>query len=529
MDKETTSLEKVSIGAGIVFIGIFISKILGYGYRAILARMGIEEYGLLNIGFAIYNFLIILAAFGLNEGIIRYISLYKSKDEPAKIKGILFYSFKITLFLSILISALLFIFSDWLSKYFVDVETTRLQLSFILKVFAITIPFGVVGGIISNSFKAFQEVKYLVYVKNIGENLIKILLTLIILIFVKNILGVSIAFSITMVLTFILSFYFLNKKIFNLFNKDLAPLFSNKELITYSWPLLISGLTIVAISWTDTLMLGVLKGPFEVGIYNSAYPLAYLVSFFPIILTTLFLPIAIGLINQKKELEFKTLYTTITKWIFITNLVLILIFILFSKELISLLFGSEYINTGILVLGKTYPLSSLALIILSIGYGIAYIVTTCHQTLLVKEKTKTILYITLSALIINILLNYLFIPRYGVMGAAIATSFTFILEAILWYSMAYLATKIHPFSVNYVKILFNGIFALIVGFILKFLFQDYIRFVFIFISLVVVFIYLFLLLMTRSINRGDLTIFRIIRDKTNLKINFIEDFISRFI
>ena len=49
------SLEKISEGAFIILLGTFLSKILGYVYRFIVARSGSEVYGLLSTGLAAFG------------------------------------------------------------------------------------------------------------------------------------------------------------------------------------------------------------------------------------------------------------------------------------------------------------------------------------------------------------------------------------------------------------------------------------------------------------------------------------------
>src|SRR3989344_738497 len=172
MNSTDESLKSITKGAGIIFIGVFISKLLGYIYRLIIARIGTEQYGLLSLGIAIFGVSTTLALLGLNQGILRYISFYKAKNELSKIKNVLISSFKITLPLSLILAIFLFIFSNWISITFFH----NPNLSLIIKIIAIALPFEVIKHILLNTFKAFQKVKYEVYIKCITENLTKIIL-----------------------------------------------------------------------------------------------------------------------------------------------------------------------------------------------------------------------------------------------------------------------------------------------------------------------------------------------------------------
>ena len=73
--------------------------------------------------------------------------------------------------------------------------------------------------------------------------------------------------------------------------------------------------------------------------------------------------------------------------------------------------------------------------------------------------------------IVNIILNYLLIPKYGIIGAAFATGFALVLMASIVIVEEYYLLKIHPFSLNLLKPIVVGLASLIViVFLQKYLF-----------------------------------------------------------
>ena len=116
--------------------------------------------------------------------------------------------------LSITLAIILFFFSDFLAVYiFHDV-----RLGLIFKILAFIMPFDVFRSILLTSLKGFQLVKYEVYAKNIGENISKIVLTLIILLLGYGIVGAALSFGFAILLSTIIVFYFFQKKIFLVFS-----------------------------------------------------------------------------------------------------------------------------------------------------------------------------------------------------------------------------------------------------------------------------------------------------------------------
>ncbi len=440
---EETHLKRIFSGALIILIGTFISKLLSYGYRVIVGRIGAEQYGLLSLGLAISGSLIVISTLGLNIGVQRYVSYYKGKLDNARIKGVITSSLKILLPVSTLFGILLFFLSDLISVRFFHNE----GLSLILKILAVSIPLTVMGDVFLNTIRAFQKVKYEIYTKNIGESSIKFLLTFLFVYLGFGVIGASIAYVIAVFFTFLLSLIFVEKKIFPIFRTKIKSIKSNKELVIYSIPLVLNTFVFLVILWTDTIMLGFFKNASDVGIYNAAMPTAQLMLVIPNALVVLFLPILTELYAQEKTHMFSSLYKTVTKWIFGINLALLIIFTSFSREILTVLFGKEY------------AAGSEVLVLVSVCYFIFYLFLTSNRILLALEKTKSVFYITLTGAVSNFIFNLFLIPPYGIMGAAVGTGASLIIMALIL--LIYTRNIIHvmPFKINYIKIFLSGILA----------------------------------------------------------------------
>ena len=162
-------------GAGIAFSGMVLAKILAYIYRIIIARYyGPADYGLFSIGVAVFTIFSVIAMMGLNNAIVHYTAYFRSKGDDRRTKGVILFSFKIVLAVSVLLTALLFLLSDFIAEAFFHTP----ELAMVFGIFSFALPFYALSLIGSVIFVGFQRIKYLVYSDNIISNTMKIVFLL---------------------------------------------------------------------------------------------------------------------------------------------------------------------------------------------------------------------------------------------------------------------------------------------------------------------------------------------------------------
>jgi len=218
-----------------------------------------------------------------------------------------------------------------------------------------------------------------------------------------------------------------------------------KISLKYSLPIIPSLLSAWILNLSDRIFIERYFSMNEVGIYSLGYKIAGLVliisSGFKLAYSPLFFKIANSenKINSEKKLS---------KYNFNYILVIMLICFLisfFSKELIGLFFKKEYF--------EVYKIVKL----ISIAYLFNQVSGLFNLSLYQMKKTIIVMYIGLGSAIINIGLNYILIPVYGIYGAAYATILSFLMFAIIKYLMS---AKYYPINLNW-KNLFLIFFGLI--------------------------------------------------------------------
>lgn len=423
------SLSTIAKGASFVFLGMVISKFLSYLYRVVIARLGPAEYGLLSIGLAVFGMLSVFSVLGLDTGVVRYLSEYKSKKDLSSVAGTVMGALKTSLFVSFFLGVTLFFSAQFLATAIFHSN----DLVLLFRFFAIMIPFYTARDIMLAAVRAWTQESYFdVIVRNVGENTLKLILTFFLIGF--GAVGAVSATAGALFVSFLFALYFCLRYI---------PYSSGVEqklhLLQYSIPLLFSTLLIQIFVWSGTLIMGYYRSPAEVGIFNAALPTATLLSIIPGGIGSLFLPVMTELYTQHKEQEARTTYLAATKWIFFMNLPLYVIIIMFAQPLLSLIFGTEYVA------------GALALVIVATSYLLLQAAVPSIETLKALQKTPLVLLDTGVAAVLCVGLSFLLVPQYGITGGALATGISFAAYGGLAIIQAYGSTRIFAFQLHFLK------------------------------------------------------------------------------
>ncbi|MBN1762684.1 MAG: flippase [Methanomicrobia archaeon] len=508
------SLRKVAKGTGIGFIGFFIGAVFGYFSRIILARfLGATDYGLISLGFAAMSLTAAVSLVGLQGGVTRYVAFYKGRGDKGGIKGTIEGAVKIALPLSLIFTFSLFSGSQWISiNVFHEPHLTS-----VLRIFSIAVPFFSLSIIFVAAIAGFQDMRYVAYVDQVFQNTLKLVAIVALLVLGFGVLGAAWGWALAIIAMPFLGFYFLEKKVFPVLNTPIKATSLERELLSFSWPLLFATLSAVVMNWTDTFMLGYFSSAQEVGIYNAAHPTAALIYFVFMSFSGIFMPVISELHARNRSDELKITYSAVTKWILSLALPAFLLITLFSRSVITILFGDEFI-TG-----------STALAILAFGYIIQAMLGLSGRIIQALGRTKIILVCNVIGAASNVGLNLYLIPLYGINGAAVATALSIILMIGLIFTFAYRISGMQPFKFSHLKPVITSIIAVLIVYgITKYAFV--VSFLVLIAMLPVFFVlYFILLLVVKGFDKEDVMIMRAIDQRLGIKLKWIRKIISRFI
>lgn len=175
-------------------------------------------------------------------------------------------------------------------------------------------------------------------------------------------------------------------------------------------PFIYMSLALTMSSQIDVLLLGVLQDDSVVGLYRVAVQGATLVALSMVIINIALAPKVAGLFAKNDISNAQIYLYRGTTSMLLFSLLMILPLILFGIDILSVVFGDEYLG------------AIDALTILCIGQLLNALFGPVVLVLTMTGNEKAVTHSLLAATIINLILNLMLFPVYGIVGAALATA-----------------------------------------------------------------------------------------------------------
>jgi len=194
----------------------------------------------------------------------------------------------------------------------------------------------------------------------------------------------------------------------------------HKAFITYSMTIIIGGVMGLLINYIDIVMIEAMMSKVDVAVYKVGAELAMIPSIFLTIVNTVFPPVISKLYGEGKIDEVRNMYEKLTRYLFMVSSLVIGLILIFWHPILSL-YGPEYLDGKMVLYYRAFG----QLINASVGSVWYIVIMTGHPRI-------RLIGVTTSA-IMNVTLNYLLIPRFGIDGAALASMVSTVFINILGF------------------------------------------------------------------------------------------------
>ena len=397
--------------------GIFIS--------ILVARyLGPVAFGELNFSIAFVYVFLVISSLGMEQVLIRELTLTKEKRNQIISTSLIMRGLaSFVVYLLVVVMAICYN-PDISTHILIIIIGTQILLQ--------------ITDVFFTLFMAELNSKYVVLAKNIGfliAGLIKI-----IFVFIKlSLVWFALATVVEFFVCSLLIIWFFKRKTdvrisLKYWNKQIG-----KQILNSSYPLIISSVFYVIYTKLDQVMLGYLTSSDEVGYYAVAAKLSEVWYFIPSAIVNSFYPELVKL-KEKNANGFKILTMRLMTVLSAFALCIALFFTFFSDMLIETLYGVEYITSGKVL---TIHIWSCIIVFSAVVSGAWFVI---------NRLEKYSFYRTGTGALVNVALNFMLIPAYGALGAAVAT---LVAKIIASYLMNGMFAKTKPVFLLQTKAYFN--------------------------------------------------------------------------
>lgn len=401
--------KRILKNSGWIFGAQALVKVISFFYTIFLARsLGVSDFGLLVTALAYFSLISSISDFGFNRFLIR--------EGARNLQSLTEYVSLSALLRLGLLGLTFVIFAVWIKVFDPDALRSSLSILAVLAVLPQSIALTFDAALVARERLKFSALGLL------GLSVSTTLLGIYFVTLGFNVAGAITALLIGQIVYALLLFMFLSQAEVKL--KLHFSLRDIKDIIKGSLPYGILGVLGLLYFRIDTLLLSYLKGNEETGIYGAAYRFLEAIVFVPSALASAMFPV-LAKLHDNNVREIKTLYFSAIKLLGLLSIPIFLCYILVLPSVISLLLPN-------------YLPSIQVIQILSFAIPFMFIHVPGALVLISTEKfLKPVIFLSFFTLAFNIILNFIFIPPFGFIGASVTTVLSEILSFAVFFVLLY--------------------------------------------------------------------------------------------
>ena len=392
---------------------VLIANVVGVVVTIYVARaLKPELFGIYSLALSIAFLLLTFTDLGVNTTLIRYVAHSYGLKDYELVRSYIRSLSKLKVLLAFIVSIMLFASSDVLSIYVFH----KPLLSDPLKVTSLFVLFFSISGFVNAIFNAFNDFKANL-VKSLVYEFSRLFFIILFVFIGLSVVGALVGFVIASFLALTVLLILLLKN-YGSFVFGSVKSIEWMRVVRFTSYLTVGSITWVVFAYVDSVMIGMFLLAEDVGYYRTSYNIVGAITGLVSIPAVLF-PVFVQLEGQ----DLRNAFNRAFKYSAILSFPIVFGLISLGKQLIKFVYGADY-------LPAVPVLYVLSFLILRSALGFWGVIFNA------KEKPEYPVYVSFFAMLLNIVLNYFMILRWGIVGAGIATVVS---NVFSWITLAYLS------------------------------------------------------------------------------------------
>jgi O-antigen/teichoic acid export membrane protein len=417
--------------------GALFSQIAFFFITVLLARvLGRAQVGLYAQGFAFLSLLGLLSLSGFRAGLTRFVALHLADDDPAALRGTVRLGLGLSAGGAAVLGAGLVLAAPWLAHH----VFTDPRLVTPLRYVGLTLPASVFIDAALSATQGYRTMKPYALVGLIFEPGLRITLTAIALAGHHGLRGAMVALVVSNYTGAIAAAVALRRLMGRI---ESTPRYVPRQLFSFSAISWLASLASTGLIWADTILLGVYKSSADVGVYQVATRLVMLAAFVMLPVNAAFAPRIADLHRRHRTESLRRTYAAATGWILRLSLPGSVACIAFRHELLA-------------VFGHRFEAGATVTLVLALGKLVDSATGPCGLMLNMSGRPVLSLVDNVGVLVVNVTLNLMLIPHYGIIGSAYAWAISLTLVNVVRVVQVKMVLDMYPFDAGEVKAFVAG-------------------------------------------------------------------------
>ncbi len=413
--------------AHVTLAGSMFGGALAVGTEILCARyLGTRLYGIYALALILARAGETISIWGLQVATLRYLSIYLDRKERGYVLGTIGAALLLPLAVGSGLAIALWTFASRIAHgLFGNGDAAPF-----IRAMALSIPLLGLTEVMGIVTRAFGKHGYYVFIRNLVPPIAFFSLVALITLLKANPLLIAAAFAVAYLLGAVVGVVCVLKA----GGRDLFmehPVFPFRALYGYALPILLNTLLYLALSWTNVLMLGALSNEEQVGIFRACFQFVM-----PFTMVVVAFNASVGhlyplLSTPERREELSLLSSKTTRWMFALALGGFLVIALNRHDLL-------------LLMGPAFRSGADALLVLALGQAVMVYGSDAGFLLMLSGRQKVEFVNALVGAVLNIALCVAWIPAYGSVGAAAASSVAVVVISGLRFVEVRRIMGIHP-------------------------------------------------------------------------------------
>jgi O-antigen/teichoic acid export membrane protein/Mrp family chromosome partitioning ATPase len=435
-------------GGSLNLVGAICNQAALLGVTLLIARrLGRVDVGVYAQAYAFLSLLGTLALTGFTTGLTRFVAVHLAERDPGAVRGTVRFGLTVSTMTAASLGAALFVTMPWL----VQVVFHEPRLATPLRLVALTLPTTAFTHAALAATQGYRTMKPFALIGLIFEPVARLGLVALLLLAGAGLPGVMVALLASNLAAAVLAARALRR----VMGPPTAPArYRPRELLAFSTVSWLAGLASHGLLWADVLLLGILGNSGQVGVYNVAVRLVHLATFVMVPINAAFAPRIADLYHRGRTDSLRRTYALAGSWIIRLSLPAFVLLLVFPRDLLAFF-------------GPGFAIGASVTVILAVGKFVDAATGPCGMVLNMSGRPRLNLLNNSAGLVLNITLNLVLIPRYGIVGSAVAWAVSLCLINIARVLQVWLELRMLPFEAATARGLLAGALALVAAVVVR--------------------------------------------------------------